>query len=77
MKIKYIFSMVAGLIVLATTSCDKQITTEVEADQETPKKAAEVTDPATPATPTTPATPAEQAVVAAPSAYYVMFSGKG
>ena len=66
--------MVAGLIVLATTSCDKQITTEVEADQETPKKVAEVTDPATP---TTPATPAEQAVVAAPSAYYVMFSGKG
>jgi len=74
MKIKYIFSMVAGLIVLATTSCDKQVTTETGADQETPEKTVEVV---TPSTPSTPATPVEKAVVAAPSAYYVIFSGKG
>ncbi len=49
--------MVAGLIVLATTSHAEKTTTNAGAEKE--------------------ATPTEQAVVAAPSAYYVMFSGKG
>jgi PBP1b-binding outer membrane lipoprotein LpoB len=76
MKIKYIFSMVAGLIVLVTTSCSEEKTTETDAGQSAPEKTAEVTTPVvTPATPETPAAPA--VAVEAPSAYYVMFSGKG
>lgn len=67
--------MVAGLLVLVTTSCDKQITAQTGADQETPEKTAEVTPATTPAT--TPSTPVAPDAVAAPSAYYVMFSGKG
>ncbi|MEZ7956801.1 MAG: hypothetical protein QMC23_08890 [Rubritalea sp.] len=78
MKIKYIFSIAAGLIVLATTSCSEKKTTETDAKKAPSEENAEVVAPApaeatTPAAAVTPETP----VVAAPSAYYVMFTGKG
>jgi hypothetical protein len=84
MKIKYIFSIAAGLIVLATTSCSEKKTTETDAEKAPSEENAEVVAPApakatTPATAETPAaavTP-ETPAVAAPSAYYVMFTGKG
>jgi uncharacterized lipoprotein len=68
MKIKYIFSMVAGLFVLATTSCSEKTTTDTDADKETSEVAAETK---------TPEETPDVAEVEAPIAYYVMFAGKG
>ncbi|MFT6792338.1 MAG: hypothetical protein ACJAR1_000317 [Rubritalea sp.] len=82
MKIKYIFSIAAGLIVLATTSCSEKKTTETDAKKAPSEENAEVVAPAKATTIATAETPVaavtpETPVVAAPSAYYVMFTGKG
>ncbi len=77
MKIKYIFSMIAGLFVLVTTSCSEKKPadsgeakpkTEKEADKKTEEKSPESEEAAPDA-----AAPAADA----PSAYYVMFKGDG
>ncbi len=68
MKIKYIFSIVAGLMVLVTASCsEKKTTTDTEGTKAKSEETAESKSPeATEA-------PSESA----PAAYYVMFKGDG
>jgi PBP1b-binding outer membrane lipoprotein LpoB len=72
MKIKYIFSMVAGLIVLVTTSCSEKKST---ATDEAKAKSEETAEAKTPEAETTdtPETPSAPVV----GAYYVMFKGDG
>lgn len=72
MKIKYIFSMVAGLIVLVTASCSEKTTTDSDAAEKASESTAQAVTPEA-ENPETPEAP----VAASPSAYYVMFSGKG
>ena len=73
MKIKYIFSMVAGLLVLVTASCKEKTTTDSGPAEKPAEDIAETGTPETAPAPEKPEAPAE----ATPSAYYVMFSGKG
>jgi len=76
MKIKYIFSMVAGLIVLVTASCSEKTTTDSDAAEKASESTAEAVTPAAETTTETPEAP-EAPEATSPSAYYVMFSGKG
>lgn len=75
MKIKYLFSMVAGLIVLATASCKEEATTQTDGDGDK-ASSGETAEAATPDTPETADTP-DPGPGEAPSAYYVMFKGDG
>jgi PBP1b-binding outer membrane lipoprotein LpoB len=72
MKIKYIFSMVAGLIVLVTTSCSEKKSTAKEEVKAKSEETAEAKTPETGAT-ETPEAPSAPAA----GAYYVMFKGDG
>lgn len=63
MKLKYIFSMFAGLISMAAISCSEKTTTDIPAAEAAAEKIADATS----------ITEAAEA----PSAYYVMFKGDG
>lgn len=72
MKIKYIFSMVAGLVVMVTISCSEKKSTvsddaKAKSEEAAGAKSPEVTSTETPEAPSTPA----------PSAYYVLIKGDG
>lgn len=69
MKLKYIYSMFAGLLVMTATACNEEVS--AVADKE-PAKEAKAEEAGT----ETPAADAP-APAAAPSAYYVMFKGDG
>jgi hypothetical protein len=86
MKIKYIFSMIAGLLILVTTSCSEKKTTDTDAAKATSEEGA--TPAETPAETSPEAEPEVQpeaepeeapdtSATEAPSAYYVMFKGDG
>lgn len=71
MKLKYIFSMVAGLVVMTAISCSEKTSAEAGADEVVPDTSAEVAS-----TNSSEATTANEGVESA-SAYYVMFKGDG
>ena len=73
MKIKYIFSMVAGLMVLVTASCKDNATTATDGDNASSGDTAEATTPDTPETADAP----DPGPGEVPSAFYVMFKGDG
>jgi hypothetical protein len=66
MKLKYIFSVVAGLVVMTAVSCSEKTSTEAGAEES-----------ATTATVETATTNSTEEGVESASSYYVMFSGKG
>jgi len=65
MKKKYIFSMVAGLSVMAISSCSEKTASVEEAAKEAVTSAVEKTEEVA------------SAAAESPSAYYVMFKGDG
>ncbi|MGJ8655636.1 MAG: hypothetical protein ACSHX6_04225 [Akkermansiaceae bacterium] len=66
MKLKYIFSMVAGLIVMTAISCSEKTTTDTDAGNTATAKSSEAA-----------ASSSNVQSVVGNTAYYVMFKGDG
>lgn len=75
MKLKYIFSMLAGLLVMTTASCKEEVSAEVDKEPSVDNQEEASTKGASAKSTTD--TPEEDAAAKAPSAYYVMFKGDG